>query len=135
MNKKIIVLLLMSTMLFATACSNNINKSNPIQETTITQIIDKNKLYDCRWTYKAEDGSSASFIFNEDGTGEYTSGGKTGSESAYFTGITWTLKDNKLSVTRRGPYTDNYIIYFEGDDLILTNEDNISITYIRMERK
>ena len=135
MNKKIIVLLLMSTMLFATACSNNINKSNPIQETTITQIIDKNKLYDCRWTYKAEDGSSASFIFNEDGTGEYTSGGKTGSESAYFTGITWTLEDNKLSVTRRGPYTDNYIIYFEGDDLILTNEDNISITYIRMERK
>lgn len=135
MNKKIIVLLLMSTMLFATACSNNINKSNPIQETTITQIIDKNKLYDCRWTYKAEDGSSASFVFNEDGTGEYTSGGKTGSESAYFTGITWTLEDNKLSVTRRGPYTDNYIICFEGDDLILTNEDNISITYIRMERK
>ena len=135
MNKKIIAILLISTMLFVAACSNNINKSNPIQETTITQIIDKNKLYDCRWTYKAEDGSSASFIFNEDGTGEYTSGGKTGSESAYFTGITWTLKDNKLSVTRRGPYTDNYIIYFEGDDLILTNEDNISITYIRMERK
>ena len=111
MNKKIIAILLIFTMLFVAACSNNINKSNPIQETTITQIIDKNKLYDCRWTYKAEDGSSASFVFNEDGTGEYTSGGKTGSESAYFTGITWTLEDNKLSVTRRGPYTDNYICF------------------------
>ena len=135
MNKKIIAILLISTMLFVAACSNNINKSNPIQETTTTQIIDKNKLYDCRWTYKAEDGSSVSFVFNEDGTGEYTSGGKTGTESAYFTEITWTLEGNKLSVTRRGPYTDNYIICFEGDDLILTNEDNISITYIRMERK
>lgn len=135
MNKKIIAILLISTMLFTMACSNNINKSNPIQETTISQIIDKNKLYNCTWTYKAEDGSSASFVFNEDGTGEYTSNGKPGSESTYFTGITWTLEDNKLSVTRRDPYTDNYIICFEGDDLILTNEDNISITYIRMERK
>lgn len=94
--------------------------------------FDMSQLFGYKWEYISGGEVLERFEFFEDGTGTFTSGGGD-KENAYFTDITWTIKGNLLSVTRRGDWTDEYVISLENRDALKLTDtsDGRSTYYIR----
>lgn len=94
--------------------------------------FDMDQIFGDKWEYIDGGEVLEQFEFYEDGTGTFSSGGGE-KANAYFTDITWTIKGNLLSVTRRGDWTDEYVISLENRDTMkLTDTKNgMSTYYIR----
>ena len=91
--------------------------------------FDMSQIFGYKWEYIDGGQVLEQFEFYEDGTGTYSSGGGE-KANAYFTDITWTIKGNLLSVTRRGDWTDEYVISLENRDAMkLTDTKNGRSTY------
>ena len=91
--------------------------------------FDMDQIFGYTWEYIDGGQVLEQFEFYEDGTGTYSSGGGE-KANAYFTDITWTIKGNLLSVTRRGDWTDEYVISLENRDAMkLTDTKNGRSTY------
>ncbi|MBO4496204.1 MAG: hypothetical protein J5752_10155 [Clostridiales bacterium] len=90
--------------------------------------FDMSQIFGYKWEYITGGEVRQCFEFFEDGTGTFTSGGGDKANA-----ITWTVKGNRLYVTDRNDWTDEYIISLVNRDAmkLTRTTDGMSDWYIR----